>query len=75
MAANKIACEYFGAHDEFWVWKPHMLALAGRLLMHVWSVGIREHIGGTAGKRMVRPLFLLHCGSQTLILRVGRCEL
>ena len=42
-----------------------MLVLAGRpvsiVLMHVWFNGIRGHFGETAGKSMVRLLFLLLC--------------
>ena len=29
------------------------------VMMHVWFIGLREHIGEFAGERMVRPLFLL----------------
>ena len=29
------------------------------VVMHVWFVGIRGHSGETAGKKNVRPLFLL----------------
>ena len=33
-AARKTACEYFGAQDEFWMWKPYMLASAGKPSLH-----------------------------------------
>ena len=29
------------------------------VIMHVWFVGIKVHSGETAGKKNVRPLFLL----------------
>ena len=31
------------------------------VMMHVWFIGLRGHIGEIAGKSMVRPLFLLFC--------------
>ena len=31
------------------------------VILHVWFMGLRGHIGEFAGKRMVRPLFLLFC--------------
>ena len=30
------------------------------VVMHVWFIGLMGHFGETAGKSIVRPLFLLH---------------
>ena len=29
------------------------------VIMHVWFIGIREHLGEIAGKNNISPLFLL----------------
>ena len=29
------------------------------VIMHVWFIGIRVHLGELAGKNKIRPLFLL----------------
>ena len=29
------------------------------VMMHVWLIGIRGHLGEIAGKNKIRPLFLL----------------
>ena len=29
------------------------------VMMHVWFIGIRGHLGEIAGKNIIRPLFLL----------------
>ena len=64
MAAYKTACKYFGAQDEFWMWKTYMLALAEqRSLRGYYACMVYWAKGGTlekfTGKNNVSPLFLL----------------
>ena len=63
-AAHKIACFHCWFYDYFIGGKPYMLALVGRPSLHgndacmfFWLLG---HFGEIAGKKSVRPLFLLH---------------
>ena len=62
MAAHKTACQYLGIYEGFMHVEPYMPALAGQPSLHgndACMVCWAEHYGETAGKNVVRPLFLL----------------